>query len=330
MRILITGGCGFIGHHFVEHFLKSTDFDIAIIDKLNYSGSIDRLRDIKAYDDKRVSVFTADFSKPIPENLAAELKDVSYIFHLGAETHVDNSILDPIPFVESNVLGTVYMLQFARTLKNLITFFYFSTDEVFGPAPQGVFFKEDDVHNPKNPYAAAKSAGEMFVKSYMNSYHLPCIITRTMNVFGERQHVEKFVPKVIHAALNGEKIFIHSDYTKTIPGSRMWIHARNVADAYLHLMTVGEIGETYHIVGQKEVDNLEMAKFIAAIVGKELNYELIDFHSSRPGHDLRYALDGSKIAELGWIPPLEFEVSLKKTVEWELARIQGNENSSTK
>jgi dTDP-glucose 4,6-dehydratase len=315
-HILITGGAGFIGHHFVEHFLKNSNCKISIIDSLNYSGNLDRLRNINAFDDTRVLTLTASFSQEIEQNIIKEIEDIEYILHLGAETHVDNSIVNPEPFVISNVLGTMHMLNFAKKLKNLKCFFYFGTDEVFGPASEGVFFKEEDTHNPKNPYAATKSAGEMLVKSYLNSYNLPCVITRTMNVFGERQHPEKFIPLVIKNLLQNKTTYIHADSTKTIPGSRSYIHARNVAQAYSFLIDNYKIGEEYHIVGEKEIDNLSLAKFIADYLNKPYNFELIDFHSSRPGHDLRYALSGKKMKNLGWKPPKTFFESLEKTINW--------------
>lgn len=315
-KILITGGAGFIGHHFVEHFLKNTDYDIIVIDSLNYSGTLDRLRDIEAFDDRRVLTLTSSFSQEIEPNILKELQDVDYIFHLGAETHVDNSIVNPEPFVMSNVLGTMHMLNVAKKINNLKCFFYFGTDEVFGPAPNGISYKETDTHNPKNPYAATKSAGEMLVKSYVNSYDLPCVITRTMNVFGERQHPEKFIPLVINNLLKGQTTFIHADPSKTIAGSRSYIHARNVAGAYLFLMNNYKQGEEYHIVGEREIDNLMLARFIADALNKPYNFELIDFHSSRPGHDLRYALSGEKMKNLGWTPPKSFFISLETTINW--------------
>ena len=174
MRILITGGAGFVGHHFVEHFLKNTDWHVVILDKLTYaSNGFERLRDIEAYRDDRVTVLSADFTQPLPDGIKQEIGAVDYIFHLGAESHVDNSIKNPEPFVVSNVVGTMHMLNFAREqneLGNLQCFFYFSTDEVFGPAPDGVEYGEEDRHNPTNPYSASKSGGEMLVKAYRNSY----------------------------------------------------------------------------------------------------------------------------------------------------------------
>lgn len=252
--------------------------------------------------------------------MKTEIGQVDYILHIGAETHVDNSIEDPEPFVRSNVLGTMHLLNFARKQPNLKWFVYFSTDEVFGPAPEGVKYKEWDRYNSGNPYAASKAGGEELALAYANTYKLPLFITHTMNCYGERQHPEKFIPKVIKSVLKGETVTIHADQTKTKAGSRFYIHCRNVADALLFLLDHAEQREKYNIVGEKEIDNLELAKFIAKVVGKPLKYELTDFHSQRPGHDLRYALDGDKLKSMGWEPPKTIEDSLKKTIEWTLER----------
>lgn len=316
-RVLVTGGCGFVGHHLVEHFLKHTNWDIVVMDKLSYaSRGLERLRDIQVFDDKRVSTLAADFNLPMSPGVMQEIGEVDYIFHLGAETHVDRSIDDPAPFVMANVVGTMELLNFARTRKSLRKFFYFSTDEVFGPAPQGVAYKEWDRYNSGNPYAAAKAGGEELCLAYGNTYGLPVVITHCMNIFGERQHFEKFIPLVIRRVLAGETVIIHSDSSKKVPGSRHWIHARNVAAAILFLVDKGQTQDKYNVVGEKEVNNLDMAKFIAQVVGRELKYELVDFHSSRPGHDLRYALDGEKMAKMGWVLPLSFEQSLERSIKW--------------
>ena len=316
-RVLITGGCGFVGHHLVEHILKKTDWSVVVFDKLNYASlGFDRLRDINVFDDSRVTVLAVDFSQPLSAGLKQEAGVVDYIFHLGAETHVDRSIDDPGPFVISNVVGTMEMLNFARTQKNLKKFFYFSTDEVFGPAPQGVAYKEWDRYNSGNPYAAAKAGGEELCLAYGNTYKLPVVITHCMNIFGERQHPEKFIPMTIRKILKGETVIVHSDANKKVPGSRYWIHARNVAAAVMFLVDSGKPQDKYNIVGEKEVDNLQMAKAIAKALGKDLKFELVDFHSSRPGHDLRYALDGGKMAYMGWNLPITFESSLEKSIHW--------------
>lgn len=320
-RILVTGGCGFIGHHFIEHLIKNTDWDVVVLDKLTYaSAGLDRLRDIQVFDNKRVAILTTDFTQPIPTGVISEIGKVNYIVHMGAETHVDNSIVDPTPFVISNVVGTMHMLNLAREMPDLERMVYFSTDEVFGPAPEGVAYKEWDRYDSSNPYAATKAGGEELCLAYANTYKVPVMITHTMNVFGERQHPEKYIPMVIRRTLEGEKVTIHANPEKTKAGSRFYIHARNVAHAVLFLLDKGEVRDKYNIVGEREVDNLELAQLIAKTVGKPLKYEMVDFHSSRPGHDLRYALDGGKMADLGWSPAKTFEDSLEKCVRWVLER----------
>lgn len=329
-RILITGGAGFVGHHVVEHILKNTDWEVLVLDKLTYSSSgFDRLRDIECFgtEEARVRVYTADFTQPISDGLKREIGQVDYIIHMGAESHVDNSIHNPVPFVMSNVLGTVHMLNFAREQSNLLGFVYFSTDEVFGPAPEGTNYREWDRYNSGNPYAASKAGGEEIALAFGNTYKIPVIITHTMNVFGERQHPEKFIPLVIKSVLNGKTVTIHSNKDRNKAGSRFWIHGRNVGAALLFLLEREAKGaetvvDKWNIVGEAEVDNLQMAQLIAKSMGKELKYEMVDFHSSRPGHDLRYALDGGKMASRGWKLPINFEESLDKTVQWTLQHPQ--------
>ena len=326
-KILVTGANGFIGSHFCEHLLKNTDWDIYIMDKMTYaSAGFDRLKEVKCYRADRVHHFAHDFNVPIEECFLDILKEVDYIVHMGAETHVDNSISNPEPFIRSNIIGTFNMLEFARKCKNLKLFIYFSTDEVFGPAPLSVVpngYKEWDRYDSTNPYSASKAAGEELCLAWANTFKVPIAITHTMNVFGERQHPEKYIPMTIKKILNGEKVLIHSDPTKTTSGSRFWIHGRNVASAIMFLINEQIAGrlvlrDKFNIVGEKEVSNLEMAKFIAQVLGKELNYEMVDFHSSRPGHDLRYGLDGSKLIEMGHRYPKNFEESLEKTILWTL------------
>ena len=318
--IIITGACGFIGHHFVEHIIANTDWDIIILDKLSYASSgLDRLRDTGCLDNDRIKVFTNDLVNPLPEGLKKEIGgNVNYIVHMAAETHVDNSIKDPALFIRNNIDSTFNMLEYARGLQNLETFFYFSTDEVFGPALNGNLFKEWDRHKPTNPYSASKSAAEQICIAYENTYKIPLMIVNVMNAFGERQHVEKFIPLCIKKVLNDEKVFIHSYPDKKRSGTRFYIHGRNIANAVLFLIKNGTLGEKYNISGEREVSNLEMAQLIAKFVGKELKYEMVDFHSDRPGHDLRYGLDGSKLFSMGFKLPLNFEESLEKTVTWTL------------
>lgn len=316
-NILITGGCGFIGHHVVEHFLRKSDYNIFVLDKLNYASfGLERLKSFGALDNKRVKVFTVDISYALSTGLKKELGDINTIIHMAAESHVDNSIEEPRTFFQNNINGTVEMLEYAKELDNLENFFYFSTDEVYGYAPDGTDYKEWDRHKPTNPYSASKSAAENICIAYENTYKIPIMSVNVMNAFGERQHVEKFIPMTIKNVLEGNKVLIHSYPNKERAGSRFYIHARNIAEAVLFLTKNGEIGEKYNIVGEQEVDNLELAEFIANAIGKPLNYEMVDFHSKRPGHDLRYSLCGKKMNSLGWKIPVGFEQALTKTIQW--------------
>lgn len=325
-RVLITGGCGFLGSHLVEHFLRATDCDLVILDKLTYASSgFDRLREIGAYDNPRVHVIGCDLSQPIPQGVGQEVGPVDYVIHAAAETHVDNSIVDPLPFLQSNVLGTHHLLWWLRG-RGLSTaseyfgpkrIFLISTDEVYGPSPAGhEGFRETSRYRPANPYAAAKAGGEAVGMAYANTYKLPITIVNTMNLLGERQHPEKFVPMVIRKVLLGEKVTIHADPTKTVSGSRFYIHCRTFADALVFLTTCRETVLKVHVCGEREITNLELAKTIADIVGKPLWHELVDFHSSRPGHDLRYAMTDELIGYMGWVRPMFLEQSLVKMVRW--------------
>lgn len=322
-RILVTGGAGFIGHHVVEHLLKNGDWEIVILDGLNYSGNLNRLAAINIFEANRyrIKFIYHDLRAPIIGGTANMIGEVDHILHLAAETHVDRSLQDPTPFVYSNVVGTLNMLEFARNYQtDLKRYIQISTDEVYGPAPEGVYWKEWDRLRPSNPYSATKAGADCLALAYANSYKMPIIVTRTMNNFGERQHPEKFVPKIIRHVLKEEKVIIHG--TPDNIGSRHWLHARNHADALLFLLTHGENGEIYNVVGEIELNNLEMANKIAKVVmNRELmaeEIEFIDFHKSRPGHDRRYALDGTKMREMGWKPPVPFDGSLKKTIKWTL------------
>ena len=321
-KVLVTGGAGFIGHHVVEKILKNTQHDVISLDRLDTSGNLNRLYEIMqdvAYKN-RLTVLWHDLKAPLNDYLIQQIGRVDYILHLAAGSHVDRSIEFPMEFVFDNVVGTGNILDFARLhqKENLQMFLYFSTDEVFGPAPEGVFYEENDRYNSSNPYSASKAGGEELAVAYENTYKLPIAITHTMNVFGKRQHYEKFIPLCIRKILSGDKIYIHADKTCSIAGSRHYIDADDVADAVLFLMNNFKSGEKYNIVGAKEIDNLSLARLIAKILDRQLNYELVDFHSSRPGHDLRYALSGVKMKNMGW-EPTELEESLRNVINWSLS-----------
>ena len=320
--ILVTGGCGFIGHHFVEHIILNTNWNIIIIDKLSYASmGLKRLKDkifIDAINDGRLRIFTWDLENEISIGLLSEINNTNIIVHMAAETHVDNSITEPVYCIKNNILSTVNMLELARKLKKLETFFYFSTDEVYGPALGDKMFVEDERHNPTNPYSASKSGAEQLCVAYHNTYNVPIIRINVMNAFGERQHIEKFIPKVIKAVIKNEKVYIHSYPDKKTSGTRFYIHARNIAEGVLFLLKKGNLGESYNLTGEQEISNLDLALLISKIIGKPLNYEMVDFHSDRPGHDLRYGLNDEKMKKMGWKLPLDFENSLKKMIKWTL------------
>jgi dTDP-glucose 4,6-dehydratase len=330
MRALITGGAGFIGHHLAEHLLKATEWDLILLDRLTYAScGYNRLRENRVFGSDRTRLFTHDCAQRISEGLAQEIGPLDVILHLAAETHVDNSIRDPVPFVRANVLGTMEMLEFARRLNPMPHFVYFSTDEVFGPAPDGIRYEEWDRYNSTNPYAAAKAGGEELCLAWANTYGLPVTVTHCMNVFGERQHVEKFIPGTIRRILGDEEVTIHADSSLTASGSRFYIHARNVAAAILFLLSQPlEVRQKYNIVGEREMTNLGLAQAIAGFLGKPLRFRMVNWHSSRPGHDLRYALSGDKMQSLGWEIPVSFERSLERTIAWTLRNPQWLQSES--
>lgn len=318
MKVLVTGGAGFVGHHVVQHLLETTDWDVILLDRLDLSGNLNRLTDLDCWEANkaRVTFVWHDLKAPISDTNARYIGKPDYVLHLAAGSHVDRSIDDPLSFVMDNVVGTCNLLNWARTNESLQHLIYFSTDEVFGPAPEGTNWREWDRYNSGNPYAASKAGAEELCVAFHNTYRLPISITHCMNIFGERQHAEKFIPSTIRKVIQGETVTIHSDKTRTKSGSRFYIHARQVAEAVRFILGMVPNGDKFNIVGEREVSNLEMAEMIAAALHKPLKHEMVDFHSSRPGHDLRYALDGNKLAEAGWTPKRSLEQTLAQTVTW--------------
>jgi dTDP-glucose 4,6-dehydratase len=305
-RVLVTGACGFAGSHLVEELI-ATGAQVVALDNLTYAGRLDRLSHV---DHSCLKFVDYDFRLPFSDAFLKSLGPIDYVIHNGAETHVARSLKDPKIFVESNIFGTLNVLEAARRL-SLRKFIYVSTDEVFGPST-GQAFKETDLLNPKNPYAATKAAGEHLTYSYFRSFGLPAIITRTMNMFGERQYVEKFVPNTIRKILNRETVSVYVSRTGEM-GTRHWLHAQEQAAALNDLLIVGIPGEAYHISSGTVKSNLEIANLIASILKMPSIFKIVS--PDGPDHDLHYSIDDSKMRRL-WPRNDDFDAQFTKTVLW--------------
>jgi dTDP-glucose 4,6-dehydratase len=334
MTVLLTGGGGFVGHHTLAHFLKTTDYQFVVTDSFRHRGSSARLRSV--FDEipsasSRVKVITHDLTTPIDSVTAKQFGKVKYVISMASESHVDRSITAPAPFVINNVNLILNLLEYSRQLDSLQLFLQISTDEVYGPAKETYLHKEWDTYFPSNPYSASKASQEAICYSYWRTFGLPIIISNTMNIIGERQDTEKFIPLVIRSLIQNSDVLIHAKKTDKgwIPGSRFYLHARNQADALKYILEKNasidlkytgdnSILEKFHIVGERELTNLQVVELISEYLGVKPRIIFDNFHASRPGHDLRYALDGSKLKHLGWIPPLPLEKSLEKVAQWYL------------
>lgn len=332
--VLVTGGAGFIAHHVIDKILRDTDWKIVCLDRLDISGNLNRLHDMLQHHNSsavanRLRIIFHDLKAEINSQITDDIGHVDIVLHLAAGSHVDRSITYPMEFVQDNVVGTVNLLDYARkNFPNLDKFVYFSTDEIFGVAPPGVSYKEYDRYNSTNPYSASKAAAEEFCVAYENTYKMPIIVTHTMNVFGERQHPEKFIPATIRKVRDSETVIVHADPTRTKAGTRMYIHAKDVADGLMFILNLNDYKHVndfggahcpkFNLVGTEEIDNLTLAHMIADAVGKDLVYEMTDFHTSRPGHDLRYALDGGLLKSLGWEPKIKLSERITEMVQWTL------------
>jgi len=320
VKVLITGGCGFVGSHVVDWFLQKTDWDLIILDGLTYAGNLNRITDLYSYDERRVKFVYHNLRAPINELVASRIGSVDYIFHLAANSSVEFTLKNPTITVYDNVMATVNMLDFARTQPNLKLMNYFSTDEVYGPVSSpGEGFDEEAPHKPSNPYSAGKAAGEDYCHAYHVTYGVPVFITNAMNIFGFDQHPEKYIPTVIRKVSEGGNLPVYSSANGKVAGSRFWIFAYDIADALLFLHDKAIPGEKYHIKGTW-MDNLDLAKLIASKIGKPLKYEMFDFHSSRPGHDLHYGLDDTKLNKMGWTLSIGIDSGLDQIIPHYLSR----------
>lgn len=339
LRVLLTGGGGFVGHHTLEHLLKNTDWEIVVLDSFRNKGLSSRLRSVfeaNPQEVKRVTIITHDLTSPIDVVTSMNIGHIDVIINNASESHVDRSITHPRPFVENNVSLAITMLEYARTVENLRLFVQVSTDEVYGPAVNGTPHPEYDTMLPSNPYSASKVAQEAIAISYWRTYDVPVVISNTMNIIGERQDIEKFVPRTIKKILLGEKTRVHANFLdgEWISGSRYYLHARNQADALLfgikHCFdTPNKFSEglkrphRFHVGGEREVFNDEMVELIASymkVEGDWVEYE--DVKMTRAGHDLTYALERTTLESWGWVAPIPFHESLKHVVEWTMHNLE--------
>lgn len=327
-RALVSGAGGAIGIHMLAHIMHNTDWNVLATDSFRHKGDFDRLALLSADHPEwreRISILTHDLNAPFTSREIQDMGTVDYIINLASISDVQASIDDPVPTVRNNVELMLNILELARVLKPK-TFLHFSTDEVYGPAP-----KDSEGHAewsaivPSNPYSASKAAQEALAIAWWRSFNVPVVITNTMNNFGETQSASKFPAMIQKKITEGRSVKIHVSSDGQI-GTRYYIHSRNAADAVLFILgqepAMHEAGsidrpDRYNIVGDKQVDNEELVKVIGRLMHMEYAYHFEDFHGTNPGHDLHYGLDGTKLKELGWIPPVSFEESMKNTIQWQ-------------
>lgn len=314
-RALLSGSAGFVGSHVLKYLLKNTDWDIVCLIRLNHAGNANRLADTQG--NERVKYLYHDLKYIIHDELVEEIGHVDYILHLAANSHVDRSITNPKEFFEDNVLGTVNVLEFMRLYMPQARMINFSTDEVYGAAPEGYKYKETDRFSPSNPYSASKACQTMATISYIKTYGLDIINTYTMNIFGNFQNKEKLIPKAIYNAKNRIPMPVFAELsgdTLVGVGTRHWLHVDNVGEAVVFVLENAPKGEDYNIVGTDELSNEYVVKRVNDILGTEPLIEYVDFHATRKGHDRRYAIDGAKLAALGWVPKKRFEEGLTEVI----------------
>ena len=328
-RILVTGGAGFIGSAVVRHIIRETAHQVLVVDKLTYAGNLDSLSPVS--NDPRYAFVRADIADAATMRELFERYQPDAVMHLAAESHVDRSIDGPGEFIQTNVVGTFALLQTALgywrgltdAAKNSFRFHHISTDEVFGSLGDEGLFCETTPYDPRSPYSASKAASDHLVRAWHHTYGLPVVVTNCSNNYGPYHFPEKLIPLIIINALEGLKLPVYGKGANV----RDWLYVDDHARALLAVVMESKVGQTYCVGGRCEKTNLEVVEAICALMDELMpssrigpRKSLIAFVEDRPGHDLRYAIDASRImADLGWEPRETFESGLRKTVEWYLA-----------
>lgn len=334
-NILITGGAGFIGCHVVKLFVnKYHDYNIINFDKLTYAGNLENLKEIENYPNYTFIKGDICDSKKVKE--VFESFKIDSVIHLAAESHVDRSIENPVEFAQTNVLGTLTLLnQAKRSWQNDFEgklFYHISTDEVYGSLGDDGLFTENTPYDPKSPYSAAKASSDHFVRAYHNTFGLPVVITNCSNNYGPNQFPEKLIPLFINNIKNKKPLPVYGKGENV----RDWLYVEDHGRAIDVVFHKGKIGETYNIGGFNEWKNIDLIKVMCKVMDKKLgrkngeSEKLINFVKDRAGHDIRYAIDSTKISkELGWKPSLQFEEGIEKTIDWYLENEEWLENIIT-
>ncbi len=310
MKVLVTGGAGFIGSEFVRQAVEK-DLETVVVDKLTYAGDLERLKEVK----DKISFYKADITNKEFMEYIFKVEKPDVIVHFAAESHVDRSILDATPFIETNVKGTQILLDVAKEI-GVNLFINIATDEVYGELGEDGQFYEDTPLNPNSPYSVSKASADMLGRAYYRTYGLPVITVRPSNNYGYWQYPEKLVPVVILKALNDEPIPIYG----TGENRREWLFVSDCAEAVFEIIEKGRIGEVYNVGSGEERKNIDVVKSILQILNK--SEDLITFVKDRPGHDFRYSLNSDKIKrELGWKAKINFEEGIERTVRWYLGNL---------
>ncbi len=305
MKILITGGAGFIGSNFIRYFLKKhPGYKLVNLDKLTYCGNLKNLKDVR--NNAGYKFIKGDINDP--DAVKSAMKGCDMVVNFAAESHVDRSIKNPNHFIRTNVHGTSVLLRTARDMK-ISRFLQIGTDEVYGSIEKGRFSEESTL-NPRSPYSASKAGADLLSISFYTTYNLPVIVTRSSNNFGPYQYPEKIIPLFITNALENKKLPVYADGMNM----RDWLYVLDHCEAIDVALHKGAIGEIYNICGHNEITNIELTRKILRYMGK--GEELIQFVKDRPGHDKRYSMDCIKIEKLGWKPRHDFETALKETINW--------------